>query len=76
MSLNMIKNDFLAQKHSKILWAGIHGICSLGISKKLYISETESAKSLTDLLITNYLNGLGAGFNIDSQIIFSQKTMN
>ena len=74
--LNIIKNDFLAQKHSKILWAGVHGICSLDISKKLYLCDTESPKSLTDLLITNYLSGLGVSFKVIHSSLLPRKTMN
>ncbi len=70
--LSIIKDKSLAQKHSKILWASIHGICSLAITKKLHISNAESITSLTDLLIENYLNGLKNSANVAQNNNFTE----
>lgn len=43
---------------SKAVWCGVHGICSLAVTGKLEISDTESVNALTDSLINNYLAGL------------------
>ena len=43
---------------SKALWCGVHGICSLTVTGKLEIGDTESIHGLTDSLINNYLAGL------------------
>ena len=56
--LNIVKDPLLAEKHSQILWASIHGICVLSLSKKLDAENIEATKSLADLLVTNYLSGL------------------
>ena len=47
-----------AGKHAKIIWASIHGICILSLTKKLDVAGTKSIENLTDLLIENYLLGL------------------
>lgn len=45
-------------KAARVLWASLHGICSLSSSDKLDIVATESARALTASLINNYLAGL------------------
>ncbi len=45
------------ERHAKIIWAGIHGVCLLNIKKKLNISGVKKVETLTDLLIENYLYG-------------------
>lgn len=47
-----------AGKHAKVIWAGIHGICILSLTKKLDVAGTKSIETLTDMLIENYLLGL------------------
>ena len=39
------------------LWAGIHGICILGITKKLGNVGEDAVQDLAKLLIVNYLSG-------------------
>lgn len=51
-------NSKLAERAAKVIWAGIHGICQLGISGKLDVVGAESIEILTDSLIENYLSGL------------------
>lgn len=48
-------------KAARVLWASLHGICSLSSADKLDIVATESARALTASLIRNYLAGLGHG---------------
>jgi AcrR family transcriptional regulator len=47
-----------AKKHSKVIWASIHGICILSLTNKLDVDGTKSIEALTDLLVENYLSGL------------------
>ena len=49
------KRDISQAAHA--LWAGIHGICILGITQKLEITGEISVKQLANSLIVNYLNG-------------------
>ena len=46
-----------ALKHSKVIWASIHGIYALSLTKKLNVADTASVEILTDSLIENYLRG-------------------
>lgn len=43
---------------AKILWAGIQGICQLGLTGKLEIVQAEPVQALTDSLIEHYVKGL------------------
>ncbi len=47
-----------AQRHhsARVLWSGLHGICSLARAGAL--PKTESETALADSLITNYVTGL------------------
>ena len=47
-----------ALKYSKVIWASIHGIYALSLTKKLNVADTASVEILTDSLIENYLRGL------------------
>lgn len=47
-----------AGRAAKTLWAGIHGICALGLTGKLDVVGAEPIQKLTDSLIDNYLRGL------------------
>ena len=43
---------------ARVLWASVHGICSLAQSGKLQTVTTQNAKQMTDVLITNFVAGL------------------
>ncbi|MGB7293316.1 MAG: TetR/AcrR family transcriptional regulator [Thermodesulfobacteriota bacterium] len=47
-----------AQRVAQVLWAGVHGICSLGLTQRLGQDGTELLKTMSDSLIENYLRGL------------------
>jgi len=47
-----------AQYETRVIWGGVHGICLLGISKRLGQDSDELLKSKVNSLITNYMNGL------------------
>jgi AcrR family transcriptional regulator len=47
-----------AKKVSKILWGGVHGICSLGRTHRLGGDDAELLKAMAHSLIENYLTGL------------------
>lgn len=40
-----------------VLWAGIHGICTLSIKGKLDRAGAESAQTLVEIFLNNYLKG-------------------
>lgn len=42
---------------AKVLWAGLHGICSLSISQKLEGVEAAPMHALIDIFMTTYLKG-------------------
>ena len=45
---------------ARVLWAGLHGICSLAAEGKLEIVTSRTVQTLADSLITNYVAGLRA----------------
>jgi AcrR family transcriptional regulator len=47
-----------ARRSARVLWAGIHGICVLSLSKKLDLVESESTTILAKSFLDNYLRGL------------------
>ncbi|MDH5639628.1 MAG: WHG domain-containing protein [Nitrospinota bacterium] len=44
--------------HAKVLWASLHGICSLSITGKLDTVGAQSASTLAVEMINNYMAGL------------------
>ena len=51
--------------HAQILWASLHGICSVQIAGKLV--KKESAELMVHSLITKYVEGLRYEFKVDSE---------
>lgn len=47
-----------ARRAARVLWAGIHGICMLSLSRKLDLIDSESAQILAKSFVENYLRGL------------------
>ena len=47
-----------AKKVSRILWGGVHGICSLGRTHRLGGDDAELLKAMAYSLIENYLKGI------------------
>ncbi len=47
-----------ADRAARVLWASLHGICSLALSGKLDAVKSETADILADSLVRNYLQGL------------------
>ncbi|NKB58512.1 MAG: TetR family transcriptional regulator [Alphaproteobacteria bacterium] len=43
---------------ARILWAGLHGICSLSDSGKLQVVTTQSVRAMAEGLVANYVTGL------------------
>lgn len=59
--LPLLKGDALeAERTAKMLWAGIHGICQLGLTGKLDMSGVEFVKNLADTLIEHFMRGLNS----------------
>lgn len=56
-------NDNKRQAHrtARVLWASIHGICILSLSRKLDLVDSESAKTLAKSFVENYVKGLQHG---------------
>jgi len=47
-----------AEYETKVIWGGVHGICLLGMSRRLGQDSDEMLKSKVNSLITNYMRGL------------------
>ena len=45
------------QHHAQVVWAAVHGVCSVKIADKLII-KTATAEAMVRSLISNYINGL------------------
>lgn len=57
--LPIVNNDKeKAERYSRALWAGAHGICQLGITGKLGQVSTDSIHVLANSLIDNFINGI------------------
>lgn len=57
--LQVVKNNRKkAKRAARVLWAGIHGICILSLSKKLDLVDAESAEILAASFVDNYMAGL------------------
>lgn len=48
------------QETARILWASLHGICSLAMTGKLMVVTSQSMEAMADALVSNYLGGLKA----------------
>jgi AcrR family transcriptional regulator len=56
--LPLVQGDLeSARRVTQVLWAGVHGICSLGLTQRLGQDGTELLKTMSDSLIENYLRG-------------------
>lgn len=42
---------------AQALWAGVHGVCILTLTRKLHLVGRQSTEHLTDALVTHYLRG-------------------
>lgn len=47
-----------AERAARVLWASLHGVCSLAMDGKLNVINSDTAEVLADSLIRNYLKGL------------------
>lgn len=56
--LRFISKKSEALMNAKVIWASIHGICILSLTKKLSVTGIESVEILTNSLVENYLRGL------------------
>ncbi|MDR1349996.1 MAG: TetR/AcrR family transcriptional regulator [Zoogloeaceae bacterium] len=46
---------------ARVLWAGVHGICTLKIRQRLDLAGGQSAEEMANMLIRNFLRGLQGG---------------
>ncbi len=53
-------NKQKAQETARILWASLHGICSLATTGKLMVVTNQSMEAMANALVSNYLAGLKA----------------
>ena len=56
--LRITGDEEKAGKAAKTIWAGIHGICTLGLSGKLDVVGAESVQVLMDDLVDSYIKGI------------------
>ncbi len=57
--LPVLAHDEAKAKHvAQVLWAGVHGICQLGLTGKLDLEDVHLVIKLSDNLMDNYLRGL------------------
>jgi AcrR family transcriptional regulator len=54
----LLEDKQQAAQASRTLWAGIHGICALGLSRKLDLVGVASVQSLIDGMVHTYIKGL------------------
>lgn len=47
-----------AERASRILWAGVHGICMLNLTGKLASIDQDSVSDMVESLVVHYLRGL------------------
>jgi len=47
-----------AERASRILWAGVHGICMLNLTGKLASIDEDSVSDMVESLVVNFLKGL------------------
>jgi len=45
---------------ARVLWAGVHGICTLKIRHRLDLAGGQSTQQMAEMLINNFLNGFSA----------------
>lgn len=50
-----------ADRAARVLWASLHGVCSLAMGGKLNVINSDTAEILADSLVRNYLKGLAQG---------------
>ena len=51
-------NKRKARRAARVLWAGLHGVTMLSLSRKLDLTDSESAQILAKSFVENYLWGL------------------
>ena len=55
----MFKGDMSrAEYEARIIWGGVHGICLLGLTRRLSYDSEEFLRSKVNSLIDNYMKGL------------------
>lgn len=52
---------------ARVLWAGVHGICTLKIRHRLELAGGQSTQQMAAMLINNFLNGFGASHSQGGQ---------
>jgi AcrR family transcriptional regulator len=57
--LHTHKNE--ASNAAKVIWAGVHGICSLSLNGTLISTRAGTPKALAESLIKNYVRGIQHG---------------
>lgn len=55
------RNRDAAHQAALALWSGVHGVCVLGLTRRLDTTGVDSVQALAASLITNYLAGYTAG---------------
>lgn len=55
-----LDNKKQCRRHAKILWAGIHGICTLALSGRMEVVGSDPSATLIETFTTHYIAGLEA----------------
>lgn len=59
LSMNSRQTSVSVGESANALWAGVHGVCMLGLTGRLDQNDIAAVQSLADSLVANYLAGFG-----------------
>jgi hypothetical protein len=48
------------EQAARVLWASVHGICTLKIRQRMELAGGQSTEAMAGMLIDNFLRGFGA----------------
>jgi AcrR family transcriptional regulator len=51
------RSELEVQQAARVLWAGVHGICTLKIRQRMDLAGGQSAEGMAQMLIDNFLRG-------------------
>ena len=63
LALNPSSQAHERHKASRVIWAAVHGICTLEVDDKLFAQDAVNGESMIDSLLTHYL---GSWKNVDT----------
>ncbi len=54
------RSELAIQQAARVLWAGVHGICTLKIRQRLDLAGGQTTSEMTQMLIENFLKGFAS----------------